>query len=75
MKGQVMANNNTKVLVAKFEDSEQEYGRTAIRIVELNSEIEGQLWGEHYNETHEEKIASARFYSLDYLKDRWLEIH
>ena len=67
--------DNLKVVVAKFEDSEQEYGRTAIQVVELNSEIDGQMWGAYYNKTHEEKIASARFYSLDYLKDRWLEIN
>ena len=66
--------NNIKVLVAKFKDGEDEYGKTAIQVVELNSEIDGQLWGEHYNATHEEQIESARFYSLDYLKDRWLEI-
>lgn len=72
-----MASKNIKVVVAKFADDEDEYGETAIRVVELGEDwggLDGQVWGEWYNKHHERKIESAKFYSLDYLKDHWEEI-
>jgi len=62
------------VVVAKFEDDEYEEGETAIRVVELDTEMNGldvQWWCEDYNKNHDEQIEDAKFYSLDYLKDRW----
>lgn len=62
------------VVVAKFEGDEYEDGETAIRVVELDTEMNGldvQWWCEDYNKNHDEQIEDAKFYSLDYLKDRW----
>lgn len=66
-----------KIVVAKFEGDEYEDGETAISVVEMGNDwggLDGQIWAEHYNRTHERKIESAKFYSLDYLKDKWEEI-
>ena len=72
---ETMNTKKLRVAVVKFEDDEYEEGETAIRVVEFDGvdwgEMNGQVWGEYYNKTHDRKIESAKFYSLDYLKDHW----
>ena len=72
-----METKQYKVVVAKFEGDEYEDGEKSIKVIELGNEwggLDGQMWGEHYNETHDIKIESAEFYSLDYLKEHWVEV-
>ena len=64
-----------RVVVAKFKGDEYEEGGTAIRVIEIETTMNGldaQWWCEEYNKTHKNnQIQSAKIESLDYLKDYW----